>query len=51
MSRKAGENGAIIEKSLYAELFSNEEVNEVTGVFRYLYVNNDECFVSKNVRK
>lgn len=28
-----------------AKLFNKEEVNEVTGLLTYLYVNNDECFV------
>lgn len=38
-------NGVILEKSFYNELFNKREVNEVTGVLSYLYVNNDECFV------
>ena len=38
-------NGVILEKSFYNELFNKREVNEVTGTLKYLYVNNDECFV------
>lgn len=35
----------ILEKDFYRGIFNKGEVNEVTELLTYLYVNNDECFV------
>ncbi|MDU2471102.1 MAG: hypothetical protein E7D03_14835, partial [Clostridium perfringens] len=37
--------GAILKKELSYKCYDRQDVKELTDLFTYIYVNNDECFV------